>query len=104
MSKAKEFFEKLSADEAFAQEVDAELKAAREAGASSYKETIIPVAAKHGYEISEDELEAMIEAQEGALSEEDLGKVAGGTSCIHYVMSAIVVTLVSVTITDGGGA
>ena len=94
MNGTKAFFDRLNSDSVFASQVDEELNAAREAGASSYLETVIPVAEAHGYKITEEELANMIEGQSEVISEEELGKVAGGTSCIHYALSASILTLV----------
>ena len=82
MKTAKEFFEQLKTDEAFAKEVTEAVTAKREAGAKNYYETFIPVAAEYGYEISKEELDEVYEKQVSELSEEELGKVAGGTSCL----------------------
>ena len=82
MKTAKELFERLKTDEAFAKEFTEAVTAKREAGAKSYFETYIPAAAERGYELSKEELDAVINSQDTELSAEDLGKVAGGTSCI----------------------
>ena len=93
MKTSKEFFERLKADEAFAKEVGEKIAAKREAGATSYYETIIPVAAELGYEVKEEELDAISEAQSSELSEEELGKVSGGGSCLVLVTIATVLGL-----------
>ena len=96
MKTAKELFERLKTDEAFAKEFAEALKTKREAGAKSYYETYIPAAAERGYELSKEELDEIINAQETELSPEELGKVAGGTSCIGAVTLSIgAVSLVS---------
>ena len=89
MKTAKEFFENLATDEAFARDVEEAIDAKRKAGASNYYDTIIPVAAERGYEISKEELDAINNDQMAELSEDELGKVAGGTSCL----TALTVTL-----------
>ena len=81
MKTAKELFERLKTDEAFAKEFVKALDARREAGAGSYYETIIPSAEEYGYSVSREELDEYIGSQDTELSEEELGKVAGGTSC-----------------------
>ena len=86
MKSSKELFERLSKDEAFAKEFATAITAKREAGAANYFETVIPAAADFGYEISEEEVQAIADAQKEELSEEELGKVAGGTSCIPSTM------------------
>ena len=82
MKSSKEFFERLQTDEAFAKEVNEAIIEKRNAGAKNYFETFIPVAKERGYEISEEELTEIYESQASELSEEELGKVAGGTSCM----------------------
>lgn len=82
MKTAKEFFERLRNDEAFSKEVAAEIQAKRDAGAKSYYETFIPVAAEKGYQVSEEELDEIYEDMASTMSDEELGKVAGGTSCL----------------------
>ena len=82
MKTAKELFERLKTDEAFAKEFAEALKTKREAGAKSYYETYIPAAAERGYELSKEVLDEIINAQETELSPEELGKAAGGTSCL----------------------
>lgn len=97
MKTSKEFFERLQNDEAFAKEIGEAVAAKREAGAESYYETFIPVAEERGYEISREELDAIHDAQAAAISDEELGKVAGGASCF-VVVSFLTVIGVSVTI------
>ena len=88
MKTANELFERLKTDEAFAKDFTEALKARREAGAKSYYETVIPSAEKFGDEY--------IALQDTELSEEELGKVAGGTSC------GIIGVTVLVTLATGG--
>ena len=90
MKTSKEFFERLKTDEAFAKEVGEKIAAKREAGAANYYETIIPVAEELGYEVKKEELDAINEAQNSELSEEELGKVSGGGSCLVLVTIASV--------------
>ena len=101
MKTAKAFFERLQSDEAFAQKVNESIQARREAGARNYYETFIPVAAENGYELTKEELDSVIEAVRSEVSEEELGKVAGGTSCIGALISmAITITsMVTATLT-----
>ena len=96
MKTANELFERLKTDEAFAKDFTEALKARREAGAKSYYETVIPSAEKFGYSISKEELDEYIALQDTELSEEELGKVAGGTSC------GIIGVTVLVTLATGG--
>ena len=103
MKTAKELFERLKTDETFLKEFDEALKVKREAGAKSVYETFIPAAAERGYEISKEELDEILNAQETELSAEDLGKVAGGTSCLG-VGAVLTISLVGATLFSGGVA
>ena len=60
MRSAKELFERLKTDEAFAKEFTAAIKSKREAGAKSYYETYIPAAEERGYELTAQELDEVI--------------------------------------------
>lgn len=82
MKTTKEFFERLATDEAFAKDVEETIEAKRKAGASNYYDTLIPIASERGYELSREELDAINAAQAAELSDDELGKVAGGTSCL----------------------
>lgn len=50
-----------------------------------YYETFIPAAAEMGYEVSKEELDEIVDAESEDISEEELGKIAGGTSCLTAV-------------------
>lgn len=89
MKTSKEFFERLGSDEPFTREIVDGINAKRNSGAKNYYETIIPVAAEHGYELTEEELDAISNIKTSELSDEELGKVAGGTSCITVVLGSI---------------
>lgn len=89
MKTSKEFFDRLKTDEAFVKEVETGLAAKREAGAANYYETFIPVAADLGYEITEKDLDDALSSASEELSEEDLGKVSGGTSCVGITVGII---------------
>ena len=86
MKTANELFERLKTDEAFAKEFAEALKSKREAGAKNQYETIIPTAKENGYSVSEEELDEFINSQDIDLSEEELGKVAGGVTCFTWVV------------------
>ena len=51
-------------------------------------ETMIPTAEELGYKVTEEELRGFANAGMEQLSEEDMGKVAGGTSCIPAIITA----------------
>ncbi len=96
MKTFKEFIERLNSDKDFNEELNEKLKAKRESGATSVYETLIPAAAELGYEINEEEVDAMKAQAESELSEEELGKVAGGGSC--FVVPFIITVSFAVTI------
>ena len=95
MKTAKEFIQKLNSDEAFARQVNEAIQAKRDAGAKDYTEALIPVAAELGYEIKPEQVEALRAKQAETLSEEELGKAAGGTSCLGVALWATAAAAVS---------
>lgn len=97
MKTAKEFFDRLRDDEAFAKDVAEAVQAKRDAGAKSYYETFIPVAESKGYSVSEKDLDAVFEERANDLTEDELGKVAGGTSC-GVISSVILISTATIGI------
>ena len=89
MKTAKEFIERLQNDEAFAKQVSDGIQAKKDAGAKDYTEALLPVAAELGYEITKEQVETMMAKQSEAISEEELGKTAGGTSCATVWISIV---------------
>ena len=82
MANTKELFERLVNDQEFATRFAEEVKAQRESGAASAYEAIAPVASTYGYEVTEEELSMIDSGTDEVISDEELGKVAGGTSCL----------------------
>ena len=82
MKTAKELFTRIQSDDAFAKEFGDKLRERKQAGSTSQYDTLIPVAAEYGYEVTESQIDAISNGIEDELSEEELGKVAGGTSCL----------------------
>ena len=80
MKNSKDFFDRIAGDEAFAQEIGKKVKTKIDAGETDYKKIWIPIAEEYGYEISPDELDEMIEDAKAELSDEELTRVAGGTT------------------------
>ena len=100
MKTSKEFFERLQSDEEFAKEVAEKAKEKVDAGETDYKAIWIPIAAEYDYEIKGEELDELYSKATVALSEEDLGKVAGGTSPLTLTIGiASTVATISVAIT-----
>ena len=93
MKTAKEFLERIANDEAFAKAVSDGIQAKKDAGAKDYTEALLPVAAELGYEISEEQVESMLGQQSELISEEELGRTAGGTSCVAWMVGAVTVTV-----------
>jgi len=81
MKTAKELIEKLKTDEAFAKEFAQAFVAKLEAGAENNSETLITTANESGYELAEADISEVMksQAEDSEVSEEELGKVAGGT-------------------------
>ena len=96
MKSAKEFLERLNSDPDFAKEFSQKMLEKKEAGAKDQYDAIIPIAAELGYEITADQIKKVNEAATEELSEEELGKVAGGTSCYTlYAISSVVITMIT---------
>ena len=87
MKTSADLFDRLATDEAFAKEFAKAVSDMREAGAMNSNETILSVAEGFGYSVSKEELDKIIDEQDSELSEEELGKVAGGTSCALAVLT-----------------
>lgn len=99
MKTSREFFEKLQNDEAFAKEVTEKVKAKADAGDVDYKSVWIPIAEEYGYEVKEAELEEVYEKAAAEMSDEDLGKVAGGTTPTPLIMAATILGTASGAVT-----
>ena len=94
MKTVREFIEKLNDDKAFAEEVSTKVKERIEAGETDYKAIWIPVAAEYGYELTAEELDRLSDEAAASMSDEELGKVAGGSTPI--CVTATVLFTVSV--------
>ena len=100
MKTSKEFFERLSSDELFMQEVEDKIRARIDAGEQDYKKLWIPVAAEYGYELDEKELENRYQIMASEISEEELGKTAGGTTpALIFTSTLIMSTMYSLKVT-----
>lgn len=104
---ANEFFSRLKTDEAFAKEVREKVVAKHAEGTDNVYDTLIPVAAEYGCDLTNDDIDTMIESASEEISEEDLGKVAGGTMCAvislaAFLFSAAVGITIYTTIDDNG--
>ena len=97
MKTAKELMERLQSDKEFSQEFSDRLAAKRSAGANDKYEAVIPTAAEFGYEISKEQIDNIDAVAAEEMSEEELGRVAGGTSCwSFFAISAAVLIPITV--------
>lgn len=92
MKTTKDFIERLKTDEDFLKRIVQKSNDASASGEKDYKKIIIPIAAEEGYELSEEDLDSMYEEHSAELSEEELGKVAGGTSPLFVIASVFLST------------
>ena len=81
---AKDFYDKINSDEAFAKEIGDKVKAFVN-DKEAYKKAIASVASEYGYEMTENDLEGIFDYGSSELSLDELEKVAGGTSPIDIM-------------------
>ncbi len=79
MKTEKELLERLQKDREFAREFNESFIAKKKAGADNSVETMILVASDLGYKLTEEAIKSFMDQRPGELSEDELGKVAGGT-------------------------
>lgn len=104
---ANEFFNRLQTDAPFASEIREKAAARHAEGTDNIYDSLIHVAAEYGYELTNDDIDKKIESASEEISEEDLGKVAGGTMCVVIslamtLFSAAVGITIYTTIDDNG--
>ena len=85
MKTAKEYIERMQSDKDFAAQIAEKVKAAKDTGAEDLFAAVSAAAKDLGYEISPEQVKE-ISAQSEDISEEELGKVAGGTSCSPFII------------------
>ncbi len=96
MKTAQEFFYRLRNDMDFANQITEAFKAKRSEGAKSYSEALIPIAAEAGYELTAEDVDAVIAKNSEEISDEELGKISGGFfSCLTVVVSVVISAAVS---------
>ena len=81
MKTAKEYVERMRGDKAFAAQMNEKVKALLDAGEKDAFSAVSKAAKELGYEISPEQVREINKPNED-VSEEELGKLAGGTSCI----------------------
>lgn len=99
MKTSKEFFDRLGNDPAFAEEVSRKVADLRASGVTVASEAVIPVAAEYGYEVTADQIAQKSEESTAEMSEADLGKIAGGTTCFTWVVVSTILAISSVGVT-----
>ena len=96
MKTAEEFFERMQTDEKFAKEFVDALGAKYEAGADNDRKTVVAAAEEYGYEITEEDIDKIVKSsQDTELTEEELGKVAGGTFATFCLITVVTWSVVS---------
>ena len=84
MKTAKEYIEKMQSDKEFAAQMSEKAKALLAAGEKDVFAAVSKAAKELGYEISPEQVMEINKSGED-ISEEELGKIAGGTSCIQIL-------------------
>ena len=84
MKTAKEYVERMHSDKEFAAQLIEKVKAVRAAGEKDIFVAISKAARELGYEVSPEQVMEINKSGED-ISEEELGKIAGGTSCIQIL-------------------
>ena len=97
MKTAKEYIERMRSDKDFAAQMSKKVKALLDAGEKEPFVAISKAAKELGYEISPEQVREINKPNED-VSEEELGKLAGGTSCIALT----VVVSVTASVAAGG--
>lgn len=87
MKNTADFMKRLMEDEAFAKEVNDKMKAVIEGDSADKKQALVDIGAEYGYEIAPDDLKEL-SADNDVLSEEELGKVSGGTLPVITILGA----------------
>lgn len=93
-----EYIEKLKNDEEFANKINTAFASEIEAGETDPDKILISTAEKFGYSVTEEEIKAFREQNKeavSALSEEEMGKVAGG-SWVALAVSTAITAFVSI--------
>ena len=80
MKTAKEYIERVQSDKDFVAQMMEKVKAAKDAGAEDLFAAISAAAKELGYEVSPEQVKEISDQSED-VSEEELGKVAGGAVC-----------------------
>ena len=87
MKTAKEYIERMRSDKDFAAQMSEKVKALQTAGEKDPFAAVSKAAKELGYDISPEQVKEINKLNED-VSEEELGKLAGGTSCVTVVITA----------------
>ena len=93
MKTAKEYIEKMQNDKDFVAQMSEKVKDAQEAGAKDVFTAVSAAAKELGYDVSPEQVKE-ISAQNEDISEEELGKVAGGSTCTPAFIISGIMTIV----------
>lgn len=93
MKTAKEYIERMQNDKDFVAQMGEKVRAAQEAGEKDIFAAVSVAAKELGYDISPEQVKEISEQSED-ISEEELGKVAGGSSCSPAFLISSIMTIV----------
>ena len=78
MKTAKEYIERMQSDEDFVAQIKEKVRPAKDAGAEDMFAVTSAAAKELGYEISAEQLKEIVASASEDISDEELGKIAGG--------------------------
>lgn len=96
MKTAKEYIERMQADKEFGEQMKQKILAAKQAGAEDLFAAASAAAKELGYDISPEQIREFSDQGED-ISDEELGKLAGGTSCTPAI-AGLAIFAVSVSV------
>ncbi len=91
MKTAREFIERMRADGAFVDQMREKFKAATEAGEKDVCAAASKAAKELGYDVSPEQVREITQQNE-EITPEELGKIAGGTSCTTAALSGTIIS------------
>ncbi len=93
MKTFQEFLDRIKSDKEFADKITKILKEKKASSLDGNEDLLITIAAEFGYEVKKEELDESIKEYSSHLSEEELGKVSGGTWPLATIVVAVAYTL-----------
>ncbi len=97
MKTAKDYIERMRSDKEFVAQMREKIKAAQDAGEKDSFAAVSRAARELGYDVSPEQVREISRLNED-VSEEELGKIAGGTSCTALISWVSIVSTLSVTV------